>query len=327
MKASTKAIVAAIVAVAGIVLVVACGCGGDTTARPASQDGGLALNVGSRSLSYNVPCHFDQGGDQITIEDGCTMVVESGGVLDLESGASVTGVITNDLDGAILKLDPGGNTSIQATANYQPIITLGGTPTAAALTVKNSAATAVAVMRGSGEVEIPGSLSVTGVQSFSGMSSLSRFMVGATPASTPAAGGASVAGALAVGSLSSGGAVDAVGRLMVGATPASTPVAGAASIAGALTFSGGRSPLAGASAGLKAVTGTNTVTGTLSVSHGLTTVTWCLATLGEDSVGTKAGVTTAVAGNACTVKVWNSALTPAASSAGAIVHWLVIGAP
>jgi hypothetical protein len=84
-----------------------------------------------------------------------------------------------------------------------------------------------------------------------------------------------------------------------------------------------------ASSGEQFVTGTNTVTGTLSVSHGLTTVTWCNAVLGQDpsaSAGEPAHVTVAVAANACTVKVWQDDFVTAATASGT-VHWEVIGTP
>lgn len=61
---------------------------------------------------------------------------------------NVTGVISNDLNGAAIVLDPGGTSKLQATANFKPILTLGGTPTAASLTVNDSAGTPVAVFRG-----------------------------------------------------------------------------------------------------------------------------------------------------------------------------------
>lgn len=61
---------------------------------------------------------------------------------------SIVGSTSNDLDGGSLTLDPIGSTLLQATANYQPILTLGGTPTAAAFSVKSSDGTPVAVFRG-----------------------------------------------------------------------------------------------------------------------------------------------------------------------------------
>lgn len=99
-------------------------------------------------LSYSVPCYVAQGGTNIVAASGCTITVQSGGALTLDSGSTVTGAVANDLNGNALVLDPGGSSSIQATADFAPIITLGGTPTAASLKVNDSAGTPVAVFRG-----------------------------------------------------------------------------------------------------------------------------------------------------------------------------------
>lgn len=119
---------------------------------------GLSACKGDKSApqgligTYGVPCHMTQGGTGFIASSGCTIQVESGGALTLDSGSTVTGAIANDLDGANLVIDAGGNTSLRATQDNLPILTLGGTPTAAALSVKNSQGTAVAVVRGNGEL-------------------------------------------------------------------------------------------------------------------------------------------------------------------------------
>jgi hypothetical protein len=89
-------------------------------------------------------------------------------------------------------------------------------------------------------------------------------------------------------------------------------------------------PVGYASSGQQLVYGTSLVTGTLAVSHGLTTVTFCLATLGEDptAAGTTAAyVTTLVSSNTCTVKVWQDDMVTASDETNVDVHWLVVGAP
>lgn len=93
--------------------------------------------------TYVVPCHFDNSGTSFVADTGCTV--------DLTNG-TVTGAVANDLNGANLVIDATGNTSLRATQDNLPILTLGGTPTAAALSVKNSQGTAVAVVRGNGEL-------------------------------------------------------------------------------------------------------------------------------------------------------------------------------
>lgn len=89
--------------------------------------------------SYAVPCYIGQGGASIVVDTGCTLNATNGTIL---------GATTNDLNGAALILDPGGSSSIKATANYSPILTLGGTPTAASFTINDSQGTPVVVARG-----------------------------------------------------------------------------------------------------------------------------------------------------------------------------------
>jgi hypothetical protein len=165
MKTHAKALILAATLVS---LAVLAACAGASAPAKTDTTGGLGLPSAPGGaqrglLSYAVPCYIAQGGANIVAADGCTITVQDGGALALESGASVTGVITNDLDGAQLILDPGGNTKIQATANYQPILTLGGTPTAAALTIQDVSGTPPAVIRGgAGGVDITGLLSANG---------------------------------------------------------------------------------------------------------------------------------------------------------------------
>lgn len=95
-------------------------------------------------------------GDDVTIADDLAVTG------DTTFSGNVTGVISNDLNGAAIVLDPGGTSNLQATANFKPILTLGGTPTAANFTVKNSAGTAVAVIGGDGKLTVIGGQDLTG---------------------------------------------------------------------------------------------------------------------------------------------------------------------
>ena len=81
----------------------------------------------------------------------------------------------------------------------------------------------------------------------------------------------------------------------------------------------------GANAG-KTVMGQNTITGTLSISHGLTTpqVTFC--DLAADAVANAATCSATISGSTVTVKVWKADGVTAASSA-VLVNWLVSGQP
>lgn len=89
--------------------------------------------------SYAVPCYIGQGGASIVVDTGCTLNATNGTIL---------GATTNDLNGAALVLDPGGSSNLQATADFSPILTMGGTPTAASFKLNDSAGTPVAVFRG-----------------------------------------------------------------------------------------------------------------------------------------------------------------------------------
>lgn len=117
----------------------------------------------------------------------------------------------------------------------------------------------------------------------------------------------------------------------VAGSTGNTAIDGTLDVAGTLQYGANNLyPVGYASSGQQAVYGTSNVTGTLSVPHGLTTVTFCLATMGEDptaGAGDGAYVTVAVAGNACTVKVWQDDFVTAATETNVAVHWLVIGAP
>lgn len=92
---------------------------------------------------------------------------------------------------------------------------------------------------------------------------------------------------------------------------------------------GTKYPVVYASAGQQIVYGTSTLTTTATAAHGLTTVTLCLCTLGEDpetGAGDAAACTTAVSANVCTLKTWQDDFA-AATEADVVVHWLVVGAP
>ena len=89
-------------------------------------------------------------------------------------------------------------------------------------------------------------------------------------------------------------------------------------------------PVGYASDGQQIVYGTDTITGTATAAHGLTTVTLCLCTLNrdpDDDAGDAAMCTTSVSSNVCTVKLWQDDFVTAATEAGVSTHWLVVGAP
>ena len=89
-------------------------------------------------------------------------------------------------------------------------------------------------------------------------------------------------------------------------------------------------PVGYASDGQQLIYGTASITGTATAPHGLTTVTFCAATLGEDptsGAGDAAHVPVAVSSNVCTVKAWQDDFVTAATETSVDVHWIVVGAP
>lgn len=76
----------------------------------------------------------------------------------------------------------------------------------------------------------------------------------------------------------------------------------------------------------KVVFGSNTITGTLQIAHGLTTPEAVFCDLGADAVANAATCSTAISGSDVTVKVWK-ADAATAGSVGVRVDWLVAGQP
>jgi hypothetical protein len=76
----------------------------------------------------------------------------------------------------------------------------------------------------------------------------------------------------------------------------------------------------------KTVFGSNTITGTLKIAHGLTTPEAVFCDLGADAVANAATCSTAISGSDVTVKVWK-ADGATAGSVGVRVDWLVAGQP
>lgn len=84
------------------------------------------------------------------------------------------------------------------------------------------------------------------------------------------------------------------------------------------------------SSGEKAVASTISMTGTYTVAHGLTTVTWAMCTLGrdpDDDAGDAAHMTVEVSGNVVLAKMWQDDFVSAATEADVTAHCLVIGTP
>lgn len=89
----------------------------------------------------------------------------------------------------------------------------------------------------------------------------------------------------------------------------------------------GNYPLEYASAGRQVVYGTSSITGTATATHGLTTVTFALCTLGKQQDANTAGCSLVVSSNTVTLYTYEDDNTTQSTEASVPVHWLVIGTP
>lgn len=137
--------------------------------------------------------------DSVTLSDDLSVGDDLTVAGDTTFSGAVVGTVSNDLNGANLVIDATGNTALRATQDNLPILTLGGTPTAAAFTVKNSAGTAVAVVRGNGELSALNALVAATAAPLAGVAStavaptgllqpISMATAGTVPITIPAAG-------------------------------------------------------------------------------------------------------------------------------------------
>lgn len=97
-----------------------------------------------------------------------------------------------------------------------------------------------------------------------------------------------------------------------------------------LILPGGLYPIGYATDGEQMVAVSQDVTGSETVTHGLTTVTWAMCNLAEDpaaTAGAGAHCTVEVAANVVTAKVWQDDFVTAATEADVAVNILVIGTP
>ena len=79
--------------------------------------------------------------------------------------------------------------------------------------------------------------------------------------------------------------------------------------------------------GVRMKCSTDTITGTQAIAHGMATPQYVNANLGADVNGDHARVSFTNASATVTIKVWNSALTPAAAQTPVAVDWCVVGVP
>jgi len=174
--------------------------------------------------------------------------------------------------------------------------------------------TAFIVADTSGNTTVGGTLAVTGITTVTGA------LIGS--ATLDITGG--------VSELDGGITVDDT-AFVVGDTTGNITTTGALEVGGVIEYgTDDLNPVGFASSGQQLVYGSSLLTTSGTLTHGLTTVTFCMAMLGEDptSAGTTAAyVTIVVAGNVCTAKVWQDDMVTASDEADVDVIWFAVGAP
>lgn len=79
---------------------------------------------------------------------------------------------------------------------------------------------------------------------------------------------------------------------------------------------------------VKLVWGSSVVTGTATLTHGLTTPLYAFCSMGADPVDNEEDrCTVLISGATVTAKVWKEATSPTAGDSGVIVYWVVAGTP
>lgn len=248
------------------------------------------------------------------------------GVL-VQTLATGSGIFVNS---SLARVGSGAALDVQAGATFTANTTINGNPIFAGATAIGTATPAVVVNQ-------------------AGVSNIFEARKNATPqfvvnndGSVTAAGAASVGGALSVtGGQSNSNWVKVAAPTAVGtATPAAVvDNAGAGNVL--LSVRKAATPafevynsgvvngkvLRYATAGTQIVCGTQTITDTANVSHGLATPAYAMCSLNQTLTGGAYACNATVSGITVTVKVRNNAATPAANAAGASINWCVIGTP
>lgn len=95
---------------------------------------GLLLLLGGSPTAprtFQTAVYGDTGGDRLVVASGGEIQVESGGTVDLQSGSTanfdgtVTGAVSNDLDGGLFTLDADADTTLRAQTDDVISVTLG----------------------------------------------------------------------------------------------------------------------------------------------------------------------------------------------------------
>ena len=109
-------------------------------------------------------------------------------------------------------------------------------------------------------------------------------------------------------------------------------VAGNTDLAGTLNYGSGNLYAVGyGTSGQEMIWGTESITGTLAVTTGLTTVTWALCTIGEDpgagAADHLANCSVAISSDVVTVQIWENDMITESTEVGVVAHWMAVGTP
>jgi hypothetical protein len=247
-------------------------------------------------------CYSTSGGDKWVCRSGGEFEILSGGILDIQAGATAVWAGDASFTGASSFT---GAVSVAATpaATATPQVLISDVGAGVPLEVRNASATPEVVIDGGYELDMNANEIVN---------------IGAAGTDFSGTGGLTTAAGIVV----SAGGISATGSITV--------ATGGANIAGEVEYGTNDLSILGyASAGEQLVVGTSSgVTATTVAAHGLTTVTFALCTLGEDpdtDAGDPVACSVTVAGDVVTVKLWQDDWTAGATAA--VVHWLVVGTP
>jgi hypothetical protein len=254
----------------------------------------------ARGIQTN--CYSTNGGDKWVCRSGGEFEILSGGILDIQAGATAVWAGDASFTGASSFT---GAVSVAATpaATATPQVLISDVGAGVPLEIRNASATP--------EVAIDGGYELN-------MNANEIVNIGAAGTDFSGTGGLTTA----AGIVASAGGISATGGLTV--------TTGGANIAGEVEYGTNDLSILGyASAGEQIVVGTETMTDTAVAAHGLTTVTFALCTLGVDpdtDAGDPVVCSVTVSGNVVTVKLWQDDWS-AAATASQTAHWLVVGTP
>ena len=298
------------------------------------------------SSGYGCAVYTEQGCSKQVVATGGEIQVESGGTLDLQSGATVdlAGTLANS-GGSVTIAD---NFAVTGTSDLQGNVSdSGGVFTVADNVLVDGAADAIQftvqgyVTQTSGllvleqsdgtdklTVSNDGNLVVAGTSDLQG--NLGDSGGALTAADNVLIDGAADAEQLVVQGNGTQTSNVFVVETSAGADKFTVSNDGNTDIAGTLNYGANNLyPLGNSSSGLQVVYGTAQITTTGTVAHGLTTVTWALCSLAEDSgatAGDAAFCSVSVSANVVTIKLWDDDVG-GATEVDVSVNYIIIGAP